>query len=121
MPCSSSSNVCSGTGDPPRPTAGSSAQRSAALEDQIFRSLGLLANARLMSAEEAMTCISHLRLGVVLGLLGNVDLAAINRMFLGVQPGHLQLHAGREMDQEARKHARAAYLRAAVAGIGART
>jgi protein arginine kinase len=90
------------------------AKRAAALDDQVFRSLGTLASARLMSAEEAMTCISHVRLGVVIGLVKGLDLAAVNRMFLNVQPGHLQVHAGREMDQEARKHARADMLRAAV-------
>lgn len=86
-------------------------QRSTALEDQVYRAVGLLTSARLMTAEEAMQLLSHVRLGVVLGILRDLPQAGVNQLLLAVQPAHLQLILGREMDQEERKAARATLLR----------
>lgn len=87
-------------------------KRLAAVEDQIYRAYGILTNARLVSTEEAMQLLSHLRLGVVLGLIKNVDQAVVNHLMLLTQPAHLQRVLGREMDQDARRSARAELLRA---------
>ena len=59
------------------------------LEDRIHRALGLLRSARLLTTEEAMKNLSRLRLGTVVGLLDEVELATIHRLFLAVQPAHL--------------------------------
>ncbi len=59
------------------------------LEDKVQRSLGLLRSARLLTAEEAMKNLSRLRLGTVVGLLDDVELGTIHRLFLAVQPAHL--------------------------------
>ncbi len=87
-------------------------KRLAAVEDQIFRALGILSNARLASAEEAMQLLSHLRLGAVLGIVKNIDQGLVNHLMLLVQPAHLQRVLGREMDQDQRRSARADLLRA---------
>lgn len=87
-------------------------KRLATVEDQIYRAYGILTNARLVSTEEAMQLLSHLRLGVVLGLIKNVDQAVVNHLMLLVQPAHLQRVAGKEMDQDQRRTARAELLRA---------
>jgi protein arginine kinase len=59
------------------------------LEDRVQRSLGLLRSARLLTSEEAMKNLSRLRLGIVVGLLDEIDLATVHRLFLAVQPAHL--------------------------------
>jgi protein arginine kinase len=59
------------------------------LEDRVHRSLGLLQSARLLTVEEAMKNLSRLRLGIITGLLPDVELAVIHRLFLEVQPAHL--------------------------------
>lgn len=81
------------------------------LEDQVFRALGLLTNARLLTTEESMLHLSLIRLGVATGLLQHVTLQAVNLLMLMTQPGHLQLAAGRELNQDERRLARAKMLR----------
>ena len=81
------------------------------LEDRVWRSLGLLRNARIMSSDEAMRHLSSLRLGVVMGVLDNPGLRDLQRLFLFIQPAHLQKMEGRELDSEARDLARAEFLR----------
>jgi protein arginine kinase len=70
------------------------------LEDRIHRAFGLLRSARLLGTEEAMKLLSRVRLGVCLGRLPEVSLAAVNRLFLQVQSAHLQLHTQRELNPE---------------------
>lgn len=85
------------------------------LEDKVFRALGVLRSARLMSSEEAMQLLSRVRLGVTLGLLEDVELAAVNRLTLLTQPAHLQRVVGSPLNQDQRREARAALLRARLA------
>lgn len=87
------------------------AKRGAALEDQVYRALGLLTHARLLTAEESMQMLSHARLGVVMGLVSDVDLASVNALMLLTQPAHLQRVMGTELDQEQRRNARAQLIR----------
>ncbi len=87
------------------------AKRAAALEDQVYRALGLLTHARLLTAEESMQMLSHVRLGVVMGLVSDVDLASVNALMLLTQPAHLQRVMGTELDQEQRRSARAQLIR----------
>jgi protein arginine kinase len=92
------------------------------LEDSVSRAWGVLAHARLMTAEEAMQALSLVRLGVVAGVLSpaavraGLDLRAVNMLMLLVQPAHLQKVFGRELDQEQRRVARAALLRQRLGG-----
>lgn len=86
-------------------------KRGAALEDQVYRALGLLTHARLLTAEESMQMLSHVRLGVVMGLVSDVDLSSVNALMLLTQPAHLQRVMGTELDQEQRRNARAQLIR----------
>ncbi|MBL8874870.1 MAG: protein arginine kinase [Phycisphaerae bacterium] len=86
-------------------------KRRAALDDQVFRALGALTHARLIAADEAMQLLSLVRLGVVLGIIPNLSVQAVNTLFLLVQPAHLQRVLGKEMDQEHRRIGRAAMIR----------
>ncbi len=83
----------------------------AALEDQCYRALGLLTHARLLKSEEATPLLSMVRLGVVLGVVKGIDLGVVTRLLLLIQPAHLQLVSGRELDQDKRRVARAELVR----------
>ena len=81
------------------------------LEDRVWRSWGLLQNARLMTSEEAMRHLSSLRLGIVMGVFDNIDLPELQRLFLYSQPAHLQRLEGRELESGDRDVARAKFIR----------
>lgn len=86
------------------------------LEDRAHRSLATLRSARLLSADEALRCLSHARLGVRLGVLEGVDPNAIDQLILLTQPAHLQQIVGRKLDQSQRKSARADLVRKRLGG-----
>jgi len=86
-------------------------RRLTMLEDHVHRALGTLKHARLMAAEEAMTLLSHVRLGVVCGVVPRVSLRQLHELMVLVQPAHLQRFGGKELDQEQRRVARATLLR----------
>lgn len=81
------------------------------LEDQVYRALGILKNARLLKAEEALGLISHVRLGIAVGLIDDLPVRTLNELVLLTQPGHLQQMLGREMDQSERRIQRATLVR----------
>lgn len=81
------------------------------LEDRVWRSWGLLRNARLMTSEEAMRHLSSLRLGVVMGVFDAVELSELQRLFLYSQPAHLQSLEGRELESGDRDVVRARFIR----------
>lgn len=82
-----------------------------ALDDKVGRALGLLRSARLMASEETLFLLSHLRMGVNLGRVKDVDIRTINELFLLTQPAHLQKISGRKLEGDIRRAARADYIR----------
>ncbi len=90
-------------------------KRKVQLEDIVHRAWGLLTSARLLTAEEAMQNLSHVRLGVVAGLITSADLRLVNHLSLLCQPGHVQRAMGRDLDQDQRRAARAQLMRARLA------
>ncbi len=82
------------------------------IDDKVFRSLGLLRCARLLSTSETLFHLSLIRLGVHLGRIRDLSLQTVNELFLFSQPGHLQKAAGREMTPDERAKARAEMIRA---------
>lgn len=93
--------------------------RKHALDDKIWRAMGLLRNARLMSSNEAMQCLSHVRMGLHVGRLDSIDLQTVNELFLQSQPAHLQKLQGEKLSGEQRSIARAALIRSRL-GNGSR-
>lgn len=93
--------------------------RRVTLEDKVWRAVGCLREARLMSADEAMERLSLLRLGVAVGMIDPsvADAEELGRLSLLIQPAHLQVHfAHRELSQVDRRIERAAMLRARLGG-----
>ncbi|MBI4055030.1 MAG: protein arginine kinase [Elusimicrobia bacterium] len=81
------------------------------LEDRVYRSLGILSQARSISFEETMQHLSRLRLGVSLGWEMPVDLHQINELLILSQPAHIQMIEGSELDAGARDLVRATLIR----------
>lgn len=86
-------------------------KRRRLLEDTVFRALGVLRHARLLTPEEALTLLSNVRLGLLTGLVTDVPIETVNQLFLLTQPAHLQRALGLEMDQATRREARADLVR----------
>ena len=86
------------------------------VEDRVWRAYGMLKHARVLSSEEAMTLLSILRMGLHMQLIDVVDLAELNALFIKLQPAHIQVITGRELDARERDVARAGLVRKALDG-----
>ncbi len=86
--------------------------RAHALDDKIFRAMAQLQSARLISSNEALQCLSHVRMGLHTGRLAAVDLHTVNELFIQTQPAHLQKLSGERLNGEQRSIARAKLIRA---------
>ena len=110
------------------------------LDDKISRALALLKNANLISSQEALFLLSHIRLGLNMhkhqgastpaidqlcslgkdcadsGASDRLSIATVNRLFLLTLPAHLQLNYGKELDSTHRDALRAQIIRSALNG-----
>ena len=85
------------------------------LEDKVHRALAILRSARTLTSEEAMQYLSSVRLGVVMGILGKVELSLLNELFVLTQPAHLQKLEERDLGPDERDVRRASFVRGALA------
>jgi protein arginine kinase len=103
------------------------------LDDKISRAMALLQNAHLISSQEALFLLSHLRLGINMQkCMGastpaidklhslfstkstqepDVSIARINRLFMLTLPAHLQINHGKSLDPSNRDALRAKIIR----------
>jgi len=73
--------------------------QTAALNDRVARSLGVLRTARSLSTEDALAHLSNVRLGRSLGLISETPLELLSELGVLVQKGHLQaLHGDGSSD-----------------------
>jgi protein arginine kinase len=108
------------------------------LDDKISRAMALLQNARLISSQEALFLLSHLRLGLnmhehmgastpaikrlcALKSTGDLEekdrgfsIRTINRLFMLTLPAHLQMNYGKSLDATHRDALRAKIIRSAL-------
>lgn len=88
------------------------------LHDRVSRAFGILRSAQTISTEETLHHLSSLRMGVNLGLIADVEIPTVNKLFVHTQPAHLQKLAGGELDTSERNIERATYLRRHLNGDG---
>lgn len=86
-------------------------EREAALDDKVYRALGLLRSARLIASEETLFLLSHLRMGINMGRIKDMDIRTVNELFLLTQPAHLQKLIGKKIDGDVRRAHRAEFIR----------
>ena len=86
------------------------------LHDDVSRALGILSTAKKISSEETMHYLSKVRMGVNLGLIDDVQVGTINKLFIHTQPAHLQKLHGRLLGSSDRNIERASYLQTHLKG-----
>lgn len=81
-------------------------------EDKIWRSYGILKNAKLLNSEETLNLLSAVRMGVSMGIIEQIPMKLINRVLIFSQPAHIQLiHSNVSMSPEERDVKRATFIR----------
>ena len=81
------------------------------LFNHIGRAYGVLSHSHTITSKETMNLLSHLRLGIDLGLFGTTPKAVVDELFLVSQPAHLQAGRPQKLDAEGRDALRADLLR----------
>ncbi|MDF2672562.1 MAG: protein arginine kinase [Clostridiales bacterium] len=84
------------------------------LEDDIYRSLGILKYARTISTAEALNLLSRVRMGIEMGIIKDIEINNINKLLVNVQPATLQLISGIDSGSGQRDWVRAKILREAL-------
>lgn len=82
-----------------------------ALEDRLYRSLGTLKYARVLTSEEAANCLSDVRLAVDLNIIEDISNQTLNECMMLIQPGIIQQFAGATLQPAERDIYRAKLLR----------
>jgi protein arginine kinase len=80
------------------------------LHDRVSRAYGILCTAQTISSEETLHLLSSVRMGVYLGLIPDLEIPTINKLFIHTQPAHLQKLRGAELPSADRNVERAMYL-----------
>ncbi|MDX2036873.1 MAG: protein arginine kinase [Isosphaeraceae bacterium] len=93
-------------------------ERRQHLHDQVSRAYGVLKTAHTITSEETMLLLSHVRMGINLGLIYDLEIPTINELFIHTQPGHLQKLQGTPLAVDDRNTARASYIRKRLAAGG---
>lgn len=81
------------------------------IQDQIYRSYGVLKYARQLSADDTLTLLSQLKLGMDTNLIKLEKSCDIYGLMVESQPGNLQSNAKEEFDLSQRDRYRASYIR----------
>jgi protein arginine kinase len=86
-------------------------QNRIGLMDRIWRSYGILANARIMASTEALEHLSNLRLGIDLKILDNINPRILLELLVLTRPGFLQKIFDQELTPRNRDIKRAELIR----------
>ncbi len=81
------------------------------IEDRIWRSWGIMKNARVMSSQECMKLLSDIRLGVDSGIIENIPVQLLNEIMIDTQTASIQKLSGRELSSGERDIIRAEMIR----------
>lgn len=60
------------------------------LEDKVYRSLGILQNARILDSKETMSLLSDVRMGVGMNIIEGINMTTINNLMIDTQPASVQ-------------------------------
>ncbi|MCI1944660.1 protein arginine kinase [Clostridium luticellarii] len=81
------------------------------LEDRIYRALGILRSAVLLSSNECLRLLSDVRLGVEMGIIKDVDKVTLNNLLVNIQPAAIQREGSRNLSSSERDFNRAKLVR----------
>ncbi len=81
------------------------------MEDEVYKSYGVLKYARKLSYKEGMTYLSQLRLGLCENLLQSEKPVNLFGIMLNIRPANLKQGRGEKLEGDALDEARAQYIR----------
>ena len=84
-----------------------------AMQDKIYRALGILQSARVLSCDEMMDLISLVRLGSARGIL-DIPIEKLNELLVNMQPATISAANGKHIDARQRDCLRADAVREAL-------
>lgn len=82
-------------------------------QDRVFRALGILQSARMISVKEFMQYISLVRMGVARGIL-DIPMETVNALMIQMQPATINAQQGKTLEPEERDYLRAQRIREAL-------
>lgn len=88
------------------------------VENEVFRSVGILTHARLISSDEAVRRLSWLRIGLDCELINGITHNDLNQLMIKVQPGHIKLLCPSQNDEHERDESRADFIREKLKFLG---
>ena len=80
-------------------------------EDKVYRSLGILQNARILSSKETMNLLSDVRMGAGMGILEDIDINILDNLIIDIQPANINETYEDLLDSRERDIKRAEILR----------
>lgn len=81
------------------------------IEDKLWRSWGIIKNARVMNSQECMKLLSDVRLGVEMGIIENIPIQLLNEIMIETQIASIEKNSGRELSAGERDIIRAEIVR----------
>ncbi|MBC7087001.1 MAG: protein arginine kinase [Tissierellales bacterium] len=81
------------------------------IEDKVYRALGILQNARMISSNEAMEQISIVKLGLDLKLIEDEKYKDLIKLMIDIKPGNIQNRSNKAMNRIERDIMRADIVR----------
>jgi protein arginine kinase len=81
------------------------------IEDKIWRSWGIMQNARILNSQECMKLLSDIRLGADMGVIENIPTQLLNEIMIETQTANLQKNSGKELSPAERDIIRAEMVR----------
>lgn len=86
-------------------------ENSIYLSDEIYRALGILKNARIVSDDEALKLLSKVRLGVAMNIVNETTLEKIQSLMIDTQENTLKTVLKEDLSKEEEDIRRAEYIR----------
>lgn len=68
------------------------------LEDKVYRSFGILSNAKRLTADECKRLLSDVKLGTDLGIITELDDSKVKKLSLYTKAGNLQKYVGKKLE-----------------------
>lgn len=86
-------------------------KESIELEDRVYRSYGILTNAKRITAEECKKLLSDVKLGTDMGIIQELDDLKVNKLSIYTKPANLQKYVGNRLEDYERDIKRAEVIK----------
>lgn len=92
------------------------AKNSDDLEDKLYRSYGILTNARKLTSEECDNLLSDIKLGTDLGIIEELNDTKVKELMLYTKPANLQKRVGKLLEANQRDKVRTEVIKRIING-----